>query len=66
MGEDAERVALKVQLPQVAQAYYACCAQIDRHNRSLRNDLQLEQKLLTHDWSMPVNLSLLGMSVVDS
>ena len=26
MGEDAELVALKVKLPQVAQAYYQCCA----------------------------------------
>jgi len=66
MGEDAERVALNVKLPQVAQAYYECCAQIDRHNRCRQNDLQLEHKLQTHDWSMRVNLSLLGMCVVDS
>jgi len=66
MGEDAEHVALNVKLPQVVQAYYACCAKIDRHNRSRQNDLQLEQKLPTHYWSMRVNLSLLGMCVVDS
>jgi len=66
MGEDAERVALKFKLPQVAQAYYECCAQIDRHNRCRQNDLQLEHKLPTHDWSMRVSVSLLGMCVVDS
>jgi len=49
MGEDAERVALNVELPQVAQAYYECCAQFDGHNRCRQNDLQLEHKLQTHD-----------------
>jgi len=66
IAENAERVALSVKLPQVAQAYYECCAQIDRHNRCRQNDLRLEHKLATHDWSMRVNLSLLGMCIVDS
>jgi len=66
MGEDAERVALKFKLPQVAQAYLECCAQIDRHNRCRQNDLQLEHKLPTHVWSMRVSVSLSGMCVVDS
>jgi len=62
----ASRVALTVPQPVVAETYYACCAQIDRHNRCRQDDLRLENKLVTHDWSMRVNLSLLGMCVVDA
>ena len=29
----AERVAVSVPQPEVAEIYYGCCAQIDRHNR---------------------------------
>jgi len=66
MGEHAERVALNVKLPQVAKESYECCAAIDTHNRCRQNDLRLEHKLATDDWSMRVNQSLLGMSIVDS
>jgi len=62
----ASRVALTVAQPVVAETYYGCCAQIDRHNRCRRDELRLENKLVTHDWSMRVNLSLLGMCVVDA
>jgi len=65
VGDDAERVVLTVTQPQVVETYFQCCAQIDRHNRWRQDDLQLEHKLITHDWSMRVNLSLLGMCVVD-
>jgi len=66
MAENAERVVRSVKLSQMAQANYKCCAQIDRHNRCRQSDLRLELKLATHDWSMRVNLSLLGMCIVDS
>jgi len=62
----ASRVALAVPQPLVAETYYGCCAQIDRHNRCRQDDLRLEHKLVTHDWSMRVNLSFLGMCVVDA
>ena len=65
-GYHAERVALTLLQPQVAETYYMCCSQIDRHNRCRQDDLRLEHKLVTHDWSMRVNLSLLGMRVVDA
>eukprot|EP00170_Pyropia_yezoensis_P001789 contig_7652_g1793 len=39
---------------------------IDRHNRCRQDDLRLEHKLVTYDWSMRVNLSLLGICVVDA
>jgi len=64
--DDAERVVLTVAQPQVVETYYQCCAQIDRHNRSRQDDLQLEHKLITHDWSISVNLSLFDMCVFDA
>ena len=58
-GTGAHRVALTVRQPEVAQLYYGCCSQIDRHNRCRQDDQRLERKLGTHDWSMRVNISLL-------
>jgi len=49
----------------VLETNYQCCAQIERYNRCRHDDLRLEHKLLTHDWSMLVNFVLLGMCVVD-
>jgi len=46
----AFRGALTVPQPVVAETYYGCCAQIDRHNRCRQDDLRLENKLVTHDW----------------
>jgi len=66
MAENAERVAQSVKLSQVAEAYNECCAQIERHNRCRQNDLRLDEKLATHDWSTRENLSLLGMCIIDS
>jgi len=66
MPENAEQFALSFKPHQVAQAYYECCAQTDRRTRCRQNDLRLEHKLATHDWSMRVNLSLLGMCIVGS
>lgn len=65
-GAGAQRVALTVRQPEVAELYYGCCSQIDRHNRCRQDDLRLERKLGTHDWSMRVNISLLGICIVDA
>jgi len=62
----AERVAVSMTQPEVAEIYYSCCAQIDRHNRCRQDDLRLEHKLGTHDWSQRVNLSFLGVCIVDA
>ena len=62
----AERVAVSVPQPDVAEIYYSCCAQIDRHNRCRQDDLRLEHKLGTHDWSQRVNIYLLGVCIVDA
>ena len=60
-----ERVAVSVTQPEVPEIYYSCCAQIDGHNRCRQDDLILEHKLGTQDWSQRVNLSLLGVCIVD-
>jgi len=65
-GDRAERVVLTIAQPQVVETYYKSCTQIDRDNRCRQGDLRLEHKLVTHDWSMRLNLSLLGMCIVDA
>jgi Transposase IS4 len=60
------RVDLVVPQPEVAEMYYSTCAQIDRHNRCRQDDLMLERKIGTHDWSFRTNCSLLGMIIVDA
>jgi hypothetical protein len=60
------RVELEIPQPQAAELYYDACAMIDRHNRCQQDNLMLECKLGTMDWSMRVNTSLLGMCIVDA
>jgi hypothetical protein len=60
------RVELDIPQPQGAELYYSSCGMIDRHNWCQHDDLQLEKKLGTLDWSMRVNTSLLGMCIVDT
>lgn len=61
-----QRVALSVPQPQVVETYYSTCAAVDRHNRCRQDELRLEHKLQTQDWSTRVNLTLLGFCVVDA
>jgi len=51
---------------QVAETYSRCFPQIDRLNRCTQDDLQLEHKLVTHNRSIRVIMSLLGICIVDS
>jgi hypothetical protein len=66
--EDAlpTRVELSVPQPKAAELYYSACGMIDRHNRCRQDDLNIEKKLGTLDWSMRVNMSVLGMCIVDT
>ena len=66
MPGGAQRVAVTVPQPEVAEIYYSCAAKIDQHNRCRQDDLRLEHKFGTHDWYLRVNLSLLGMCFVDA
>ncbi len=63
---DAQRVQLVVPQPYSCELYYEACGKIDQHNRMRQDDLQLERKLVTHDWSMRVGMSLLGICIVDT
>jgi len=66
VGDHAEPLVLIMPQPLVVGTCYQCCAQIDRHNRCRQDDLWLEYKLVTHAWSMRVNLSPSGMCVMDA
>ena len=61
-----ERVELTIPQPKAAEIYYSTCASIDQHNRARQDDLMLERKLGTHDWSKRLNSSLLAMCIVDA
>lgn len=65
VGARAERVALTFDQPAVAEIHYSGCASIDSLT-SRQDDLKLEHKFVTQNWSMRVNLSLLGICIVDS
>ena len=65
-AEGSRRLTLTVSQPKVIEMYYSANARIDQHNRCRQDDLQLERKLVTQDWSKRVNLTLLGMCIVDA
>jgi hypothetical protein len=62
-----EQVTFAIQQPNmIAEIYYTTCAAIDKPNRLRQDDLRIEKKVETNDWSMRVNLSILSMIVVDT
>ena len=61
-----EKVIMTIKQPQIAEVYYSTCGMIDRHNRYRQDDLRIEKKVETKDWSMRVNLSIFSMIVVDT
>lgn len=65
-NEEPVRQTISIKQPQCSKRYYDRCGMIDRHNRTRQDDLRLERKYQTHDWSKRVNLSILGMVVVDA
>jgi len=48
------------------EKYYSANAKVDQHNRIRQDDLKLERKVQTLDWSKRVNLSVLGIICVDT
>jgi hypothetical protein len=64
--QGSQRVSLEVPQPKAAELYYSSCARIDQHYCCRQDDLQLERKYVTTSWSMRVNMTLLGMIIVDS
>ena len=65
-NEPAVKVALEIPQPNCSKVYYDGCGLVDQHNRKRQDDLNLEKKLGTHDWSKRVNMSIFGMLVVDA
>ena len=63
---DPERVALEVPQPKAAELYYNTCAWIYRHNRHRQATLKLETKIQANAWIKRVNMSLLGICIVDT
>ena len=63
---EPEHVDLEVRQPKASELYYSACAMVDRHNRCRQDDLDLEKKLGTQDWSKRFNMSLLGICIVDT
>ena len=63
---DAELVELTIPQPKAAELYYNTCSAIDNHNRKRQDDIMVEKKLGTHDWSKRVALSIFSMCVVDA
>jgi Transposase IS4 len=61
-----ERMQLTIPQPKAAAAYYAMCGKVDQHNRDRQDTLEIERKLLTHDWSQRVNLTVFAMICVDT
>ena len=61
-----EKVNLVIEQPKIAEIYYSTCSAIDKHNRLRQDDLRIEKKIETINWSTRVNLSIFAMIVVDS
>ncbi len=62
---EPEQVEFEIKQSAAAETFYDACAVIDQNNRERQDDLKLERKLVTQDWSKRVNISLLAMSIVD-
>jgi len=63
---DPEVVEVVVPQPEAASMYYKSCGKIDQHNSYQKPALMLDTKLKTVMWNQQVNMSLLGMCIVDS
>jgi hypothetical protein len=61
-----EQVMFSIMQPKIAELYYSTCAAIDKHNRLRQDDLRIEKKIETKDWSTRVNLSIFSMIIVDT
>ena len=61
-----EHVELEIPQPKAAEHYYSANAKIDESNRVRQDDFKLERKLVTKDWAIRVNHSIMGMADVDT
>jgi hypothetical protein len=63
---EPSRVTLTVLQPKASEIYYNTCGRIDQHNRHRADTLTLEKKFRVHNWDMRVNMTILGMIIVDT
>jgi hypothetical protein len=63
---DAEMVELTVPQPKAAEECYSTCGSVDQHNWHRMDTLNIEKKIETKEWSRRVNMSILGMCMVDT
>ena len=63
---DPERHEFTIEQPDMVKCYYDTCGEIDRHNKIRQDELELERKIRTHDFSKRVNTTVFGMIVVDT
>ena len=59
-------IGLSIPQPKAADIYYNACGRTDHRNHCRSKALQIENKLLTHNWSKRVNLSIFLIIVVDA
>jgi hypothetical protein len=64
--QTSPRVSLEVPQPKAAEMHYSSCDLIDQRNRCRQDDLHLERKCVITIWSMRLNVTLIGITVVDS
>ena len=65
-GQPPEMVNFAVPQPKAAEIYYSACGKIDQNNRVQQDDIKLEKKFETKDWSMRVNSSIFSLICVDT
>jgi hypothetical protein len=65
-NKEPERQGIEIPQPEAAEVYYSCCARVDQHNRDRCDTLGLERKFETNNWSMRVNMTIFGMTLVYS
>ena len=57
---------LDIPQPLEVEIYYTICISVGRHNKKRCDDLKLEKKLETYSRYQSFNLSIFGVSVVDT
>ena len=67
MNAEDHMVDLDIPQPLSVEIYYSIYSDIHRPNQRYRcDDLKLGKKLGNHDWDHRVNMSIFGVSVVDT
>ena len=66
VNADDERGTVIVPQPKVCEVYYSAWSKINQHNRCRQEALDIEKKIEVKELSLRVNMSILGMCIVDS